>query len=230
MEHQTGTPSSDIERVLRLLDSMNALLLQMKQELLAHRSCRTRDFAVTEPLPAGQATEQAAASIIPAPSDERIVEGVFNGFAMVGEDGRQYQVPPNYASKSKLVQGDRLKLVIRSNGQFMYKQTSPVDRERQVGVLERNPEGDQYCVRVGERRYNVLTASVTYYRGREGDEAALLLPRGGNSTWAAVENIIPSAAPVASPLPEAIPFSPPSDPPLDPFNSDINALFSDPRL
>ena len=37
--------------------------------------------------------------------DGRVVDGVFDGEHMIGEDGRKYLVPPNYASKSKLVEG-----------------------------------------------------------------------------------------------------------------------------
>jgi hypothetical protein len=39
----------------------------------------------------------------------KIIEGVFDGQNMVGSDGKTYPVPANYASKSKLVQGDILK-------------------------------------------------------------------------------------------------------------------------
>ena len=52
----------------------------------------------------------------------KIIEGVFDGQNMVGSDGKTYPVPANYASKSKLVQGDILKLTIADDGTFMYKQ------------------------------------------------------------------------------------------------------------
>ncbi|HET7320113.1 MAG TPA: hypothetical protein VFI84_00835, partial [Candidatus Saccharimonadales bacterium] len=42
----------------------------------------------------------------------KVIEGVFDGQNMVGSDGKTYPVPANYASKSKLVQGDILKLTI----------------------------------------------------------------------------------------------------------------------
>jgi len=68
-----------------------------------------------------------------APSNEgKIIEGVFDGQNMVGSDGRQYIVPPNYASKSKLVEGDILKLTIQPNGSFIYKQIGPIERQRTV--------------------------------------------------------------------------------------------------
>src|SRR5580704_1021794 len=48
----------------------------------------------------------------------KVIEGVFDGQNMVGSDGKTYPVPANYASKSKLVQGDILKLTIADDGVF----------------------------------------------------------------------------------------------------------------
>src|SRR5664279_1973848 len=50
----------------------------------------------------------------------KIIEGVFDGQNMVGSDAKTYPVPANYASKSKLVQGDILKLTIADDGSFLY--------------------------------------------------------------------------------------------------------------
>ena len=55
----------------------------------------------------------------------KVIEGVFDGQNMVGSDGKTYPVPANYASKSKLVQGDILKLTIAEDGAFLYKQIGP---------------------------------------------------------------------------------------------------------
>jgi len=56
-------------------------------------------------------------------SDEgKVIEGVFDGEMMVAADGQTYSVPPNYASKSKLVEGDTLKLTIPADGSFVFKQ------------------------------------------------------------------------------------------------------------
>lgn len=120
-----------------------------------------------------------------------VVEGVFDGQNMIGSDGKEYSVPQNYASKSKLVEGDFLKLTITDRGVFVYKQTKPVDRERFMGRLERNEEGDFIVVDNEGKRWKVLTASVTYFKGAAGDQVALLIPKGGGQ-WGAVENIIKS--------------------------------------
>ncbi|MDZ7744984.1 MAG: hypothetical protein U5K77_04515 [Candidatus Saccharibacteria bacterium] len=67
----------------------------------------------------------------------KVIEGVFDGQNMVGSDGKTYPVPANYASKSKLVQGDILKLTIADDGAFMYKQIGPIPRKQLVGTLSK---------------------------------------------------------------------------------------------
>lgn len=122
--------------------------------------------------------------------DARIVEGVFDGESMVGEDGQRYLVPPNYASKSKLVEGDLLRLTILGNGKFLFKQRGPVERHRMIGTLVQDDRTNDWKVMANGQTYRVLTASVTFYRGASGDEAVILTPEGAPSKWAAVENII----------------------------------------
>lgn len=120
----------------------------------------------------------------------RIIEGVFDGQNMIGPDGKQYSVPPNYASKSKLVEGDILKLTIAPDGSFVYKQIQPIERARLIGKLVKEKETENYRVLVDKKLYKVLLASVTYFKGGIGDEAVILVPKDGNSAWAAIENII----------------------------------------
>ena len=119
----------------------------------------------------------------------RIIEGVFDGENMIGPDGKQYSVPSNYASKSKLVEGDILKLTITSNGTFVYKQIGPIERIRLVGNLEQTSNGS-FIVMADGKKLRVLTASVTYFKGQAGDEVVLLVPKTGESKWAAIENIV----------------------------------------
>ena len=122
--------------------------------------------------------------------DSLIIEGVFNGKLMIGPDGKEYSVPANYASKSKLVEGDILKLTINNNGAFIFKQIAPVERDRLIGHLVKNNESGEFVVLAGDKIYNILLASITYFKGLEGDEVVILVPKDGNSDWAAVENII----------------------------------------
>jgi hypothetical protein len=121
---------------------------------------------------------------------DRVVEGVFDGMGMVGGDGKGYLVPPNYASKSKLVEGDMLKLTIGARGNFIYKQIGPIERQRIIGTLAYDQETGQYLVVAGGRSWKVLKASITYFKADAGDEAVILAPKNAPSKWAAVENVI----------------------------------------
>lgn len=116
----------------------------------------------------------------------KVIEGVFDGQNMVGSDGKTYPVPANYASKSKLVQGDILKLTIADDGAFLYKQIGPIPRKQVVGVLEL--KDGHYYVRVGEKQYRVLLASVTYFKAKPGDQVSVNIPEDEvDAEWAALE-------------------------------------------
>lgn len=124
------------------------------------------------------------------PAEDTVLEGVFDGQHMVGSDGRQYIVPPNYASKSKLVEGDILKLTIQPNGTFVYKQIGPIERQRVVGTLVRDEISNDWCVVALGKKYHMLTAAISYHKGDSGDEAVILIPKAAPSKWAALENIM----------------------------------------
>lgn len=116
----------------------------------------------------------------------KVIEGVFDGQNMVGSDGKTYPVPANYASKSKLVQGDILKLTIADDGAFLYKQIGPIPRKQVVGVLTQ--ESGHYYVDVGGKKYRVLLASVTYFKAKPGDQVSVNIPEDdANAEWAALE-------------------------------------------
>ena len=121
---------------------------------------------------------------------EKIIQGVFNGQNMIDASGQEYPVPANYASKSKMVEGDALKLTIKPDGSFIYKQIGPVDRKRAVGLLAQNDEDGEYRVIIDDKAYRVLLASITYFKGEPGDQVTALLPISGQAAWVAVDNII----------------------------------------
>jgi len=119
----------------------------------------------------------------------KVIEGVFDGQNMMGPDKKQYPVPANYASKSKLVEGDVLKLTIADDGSFIYKQIGPVERKKMIGLLSQEENG-QYRVVSGGKSYKVLLASLTYFKAESGDDVTIVVPQDGEATWAAVENVI----------------------------------------
>ncbi|MEK7122516.1 MAG: hypothetical protein AAB855_01530 [Patescibacteria group bacterium] len=115
--------------------------------------------------------------------------GVFSGDAMCTADGRVFPVPNNYASKSRLVQGDILLLRISADGKYLYKQIAPVKRKRTRGILEHDSLNATYVARCPEGRFRVLPASIMYYKGLPGDIVNCVIPDQGPCQWATVEGV-----------------------------------------
>lgn len=177
-----------INKLLKNIQETNEKIIMLLSGTLAsEEEARISIGQISEIAEASGADENKAKG-----QNGRIIEGVFDGENMIGPDGKQYSVPANYASKSKLIEGDMLKLTITPTGTFVYKQIAPIERIRIVGVLEQGENGN-FTVVSGSKRWKVLTASVTYYKGQDGDEVVILVPKAGESAWAAVENIVRKA-------------------------------------
>jgi len=171
----------------KLVEELHAVVKKLEQDvvdlknIVAQGGTESDDDGAIQSMPDTPVIKNA---------QEKIVEGVFDGFAMQGNDGNQYDVPANYASKSKLVQGDVLKLTISNTGSFIFKQIKPIERQRLIGELSYDGRDDQYYAEKDGNRWKLITASVTYFKGEEGDEVIFLVPEVGESQWAAVENIL----------------------------------------
>lgn len=162
-------PEKQIKRLKSLIQEAETSLAAAKELLLSlvGEDLATRSLATEEVI-------------------GKVIEGVFDGQNMVGSDGKTYPVPANYASKSKLVQGDILKLTIADDGAFMYKQIGPIPRKQVVGVLIQ--ENGHYYVEVNGKRLRVLLASVTYFKVKPGDQVSVNVPEDdAHAEWAALE-------------------------------------------
>lgn len=167
-----------------------ALLKEMLDSAESNiRSARQLIAEVGGGTPDSKASYTSKAAGLKSNEAGQIVEGVFDGQNMIGPDGKSYPVPANYASKSKLIPGDVLKLTISDDGSFIYKQIGPVDRKRIVGTLVY--EDGQYRVLGNSKSYKVLLASVTYYRAEIGDNVTLIVPAMEDSQWGAIDNVLP---------------------------------------
>lgn len=171
--------TEQISKILRLIEAAESSL-RSARELLGVEG--------TEPigLPHVRADDAKAYE----QGETQIIEGAFDGQNMIGPSEKIFPVPANYASKSKLVEGDRLKLTIMPNGSFVYKQIAPIERESVKGALLK--EDGQFKVMANGKSYRVLLASVTYYKGNPGDEVVLLVPKDRESMWGTIEAVIPS--------------------------------------
>jgi len=165
----------DLEKIRLLLDKIENNTQEVRQLLF-----RTAHKKSAQKLEAHKKQNQ----------DQKInvIEGVFDGYQMIDSKGNRYRVPENYASKSKLVEGDILKLTIGSDGTYIFKQIGPIERKKVIGVL--GEKNNKYFVKVDDKKYNILTASVTYFKAKAGDKLTIIIPKNKESQWAAVENVI----------------------------------------
>src|SRR5882672_1616282 len=144
---------------------------QVKRLRALIQEAETNLAAATELLVSLVGDEDSVAPVASDATIGKVIEGVFDGQNMVGSDGKTYPVPANYASKSKLVQGDILKLTITEDGTFLYKQIGPIPRKQVVGLL--NQKDGHYFVDVKGKQYRVLLASVTYFKAKPGDQVSV---------------------------------------------------------
>ena len=161
---------ADLEEVRKLLDVAEAKIRQVKSKLFANEISKK-------------------VTMIDDDDADNVVQGVFDGEQMVGSDKKKYSIPVNYASKSKLVAGDLLKLSITDDGKFLYKQIGPVERKNLIGTLEELDDGN-WQVDVNGKKYKVLTASVTYYKANTHDKVSIIVPADQESVWAAFDNVL----------------------------------------
>ena len=194
---------TDVKKMVRikeLLDNAESAL-RVAQQLMADAMGMNEGDKVG----ASVYKEMAATMSAPAPSSSgtgKVIEGVFNGQGMIDKKGNSFPVPANYASKSKLIPGDVLKLTVTEEGRFLYKQIGPVERKTVVGPLVYN-EG-HYQVLGNGKAYNVLLASVTYFRAEVGDEITMIIPMGEESDWGAIEAVIPKFDELEKPAASAV--------------------------
>ena len=165
----------DMERASRLLENIEQDIRSLRQLL---------GTSAVVPEPSYYSAEQA---------NEQAIEGIFDGEKMVDYQGKTYQISANYASKSKLVEGDPLKLYITHDGKFFYKQLGPVERTTMQGEVR--AEGNHYVIDAEDgKTYNILTASVTYYISmfnlQIGDKVTIMIPADREAHWAVIDNVL----------------------------------------
>lgn len=172
------------------LESLKEMISSIERTLFAARSI-IAELSGDTPLLTHEklVSSQAFGGSHRVAEEGKIVEGAFNGVGMTDDQGTDYPVPANYASKSKIVVGDKMKLTIMPDGKFVYKQIGPVPRRNILGPLV--IEDGQYKVLAQGREYKVLTASVTFHKASVGDEVSILLPEGADTEWGAFDAVIP---------------------------------------
>lgn len=171
----------DIEKIRGLIENAEKSIDEAKS---VFKSLIGEDTEPPKParVPAGLSSSAA--------DGNKVIEGVFDGQSMIDDTGKLYPVPANYASKSKLVEGDRLKLTVSNDGSFVFKQIGPVNRRRIIAKIRQDASARGYVLESEGKAYKVLLASVTYFKVEEGDSVVALVPKDKESSWAAIENAL----------------------------------------
>ncbi len=175
-------------------DSLNNSL-QALQELInnAEKSlCHAKNLVshLAPKLPKKSSLLEEADGHVYKHGADQVIEGVFDGQDMIGADKKTYPVPANYASKSKIVEGSKLKCTIKADGSLQYKIIKEGVFVTSTGTIIR--DGDHFIVVSQDGMYQLLPAAVTYIRARVGDRVAIRIPKGGKGTYAAIEARIPA--------------------------------------
>ncbi len=115
--------------------------------------------------------------------------GVFDGEFVFMPNDKKYQVPPNYASKTQLVAGDKLELVSCGNLNE-FKLAQQIERVEVEGILTK--KNFQWTILINNEEFLLISASVRFFNGDIGDKAIVLLPKDYKDTkpkWAALKSI-----------------------------------------
>ncbi len=101
------------------------------------------------------------------------IVGKYDGKQLITEAGETYEVPSNYAAKSKLVYGDILKL-IEEDGKKLFKQIERVRKERVEGILTKK-DGEWFLL-TDRGSYKVSEAAAKFQNAQLNSQATAYLP------------------------------------------------------
>ncbi len=124
--------------------------------------------------------------------EKNIIEWLFDGYFMVGDDLKKYPVPVNYSSKSKLIPWDRLKVTIKDSGELMYKLIVPAERKHVRAILSRDEKDHSkfFAIASDNQTYSLNTAAISFFKWLPGDEIYITINKDGKWDYAALEAVI----------------------------------------
>lgn len=126
------------------------------------------------------------------------IEGYFDGSFMIADDGTNYEVPGNYAAKSRIVYGDRLKL-IDEGGKQIFKQIVKVGRKKVDGVLSKK-EGKWYIL-TDLGSFRVSDTAAEFNNAQLNDEGVAIIPADNkNAPFAALDRVKKKFKPKPKPV------------------------------
>jgi hypothetical protein len=121
------------------------------------------------------------------------VEGTFDGVDMIDKDGTRHEVPANYAAKSRIVFGDRLKL-IEEDGKQLFKQIEKVRRKALTGIMSKK-EGKWYVL-TDTNSYQISDRAAEFNALQINDKVEVMVPDANlNVPFASLEKVLKPATP-----------------------------------
>ncbi|MCR5411786.1 MAG: hypothetical protein K6E76_02065 [Patescibacteria group bacterium] len=174
---------NDIAMMKTNLEKMNAML----DKLVNFNPLNPNSLEIDQEI-------QDTLNVVPLNSysedDCEVIEGLFDGYFMIGGNQKKYPVPMNYSSKTKLVPGDMLKLKVTPEGKFIYKLIKPVERKHLRALLSKTDENKFTANTEDGKVYFLNQAAVTFFKGTPGDELYILINEKDPAAFAAIEAII----------------------------------------
>lgn len=120
----------------------------------------------------------------------KVVEWVYDWYFMVWSDEKKYPVPMNYASKTKLIPWDVLKLRIMEDGKLVYKLIWPAPRWYIKATLSKTDENKFVAITDDWETYNLNQAAVTFFKWKPWDEMSIIINNEKVWEYAAIEAIM----------------------------------------
>jgi hypothetical protein len=187
------TKTKQNEAMKALEDLLGKIETELKRaKLMVHQLAENKDVDMKK---IEASLEQTAGSFSSYTEDDmQVVEGVFDGYFMIGADKKKYPVPLNYSSKSKLIPGDVLKLRIMTDGKLIYKLIGQANRQFIKATLSKSDDNKFIALSDEGSIYFLNQAAVSYFKGKTGDELSIIINADGVGNFAAIEAMIPQGA------------------------------------
>ena len=181
------TSESKIKKLLELVSSASAQLVLAKEVI---NELGWADIAKKKSWNLVKAAAAISNEVWGWDDDQKTIEWVFDWEKMIDSDWFSHPIPANYISKSKLVEGDWLKLSVSDDWRFLYKQIKPAPRKHLSWIL--SLEDGQYTIIANWKTYKVILAAVTYFKAWVWDRLAIIVPDNESAEWAAIDWVMPN--------------------------------------
>lgn len=101
------------------------------------------------------------------------VEGTFDGKYLISDSNEKIEIPANYAAKSRIVYGDRLKMY-EENGTKMFKQVEKVSRKKLFAIVSKK-EGKFFAL-TEHGDHELSPTAVEFNNIKVGEKVQVILP------------------------------------------------------